>query len=250
MRNLTRHLRPTKDVEALVRKPIRGQHLVQAGTLVCETCHSLADVDEILAEIRTGSELVDSWSETLQKGVLLDEKLVAWSEQLPEDYVFTSIQATDCSPENTPALQSLPSFHVYSNIPTASTWNLNRITRILLLTNMTRLSSALAKIGGQQLTPAISATYNLDAAEKIQSLVNDICASVPYLLGEVDQQGMLRHPQNTRAIGGLQLLFPLRTLVFMESIDPRQKAWMRLRLAHVRNTLGIQGACLDGSKIL
>ena len=87
--------------------------------------------------------------------------------------------------------------------------------------------------------------YNLQATDKIQSLVSDICASVPYLLGELDQEGRLQHPQHIKAIGGFYLLFPLRAMLFIEKVDPDQKAWIRKRLAYIKNALGIQGALPD-----
>ena len=58
-------------------------------------------------------------------------------------------------------------------------------------------------------------TVNLHATDKVQSLVADICASVPYLLGELDQEGKLQHPQRIKAIGGFYLLFPLRAMLFI-----------------------------------
>ena len=238
MRNLSQHIRPNKELEALVQSPIREPAPRRLGALVCETCHLLASADEILSQSMTASGVPNSLLETISKGVVLDRKLDAWSDDLPEAYRYKSFQVPDYSLENTLVLR----LHLYSSIFMASSWDLNRITRIILLANIERWISALAEVSAQKTTSIDNNDYNSQAADKIQSLAGDICASVPYLLGEIDQEGNLQHPQNTKAIGGFYLVFPLRAMLFIETIDPVQKAWVRKRLAYIKNALGIQGA--------
>ena len=245
MRNLSQHIRPNREIEALVRSPIREPAPRQLGALVCETCHLLARGDEILSKSMTTSEVLESLLETVSKGAVLDQKLDAWTDDLPGPYRYKSLHTLDYSLENTLGSHPMPSFHLYSNISTASSWNLNRITRMILLTNVGRWISALAKDSAQGTTFTKDNDYNLQTTDKIQRLVGDICASVPYLLGELDQEGKLQHPQHIKAIGGLYLLFPLRTMLFIESIDPVQRAWIRKRLAYIKNALGIQRALPD-----
>ena len=245
MRNLSQHIHPNREIEVLVRSPIREPALGQLGTLVCETCHLLARADNILSKSMTASEVPESLLETISKGAVLDDKLEAWAEDIPGSYRYDSFHIPDYSLENTLGLYPMPSFHLYTNIFIASSWNLNRITRIILLTNVGRWMSALAKDSAQDRTSSGNTDCNLQVTNKIQSLVRDICASVPYLLGELDQEGSLQHPQQTKAIGGLCLLFPLRAMLFTESIDPVQKAWIRKRLAFIKNALGIQKALPD-----
>ncbi len=245
MRNLNQHIRPNKELEALVQSPIREPAPRQLGTLVCETCHLLARADDTLSQSTTASGVPNSLLETISKGAVLDTKLEAWSDNLPEAYRYKSFHAPEYSLENTLVLRPMPSFHLYSSIFMASSWNLYRITRIILLANIERWISALAKDSAQKTTSTEDNDDNLRARDKIQSLVGDICASFPYLLGEIDQEGNLQHPQHTKAIGGFYLVFPLRAMLFIESIDPVQKAWARKRLTYIKNALGIQGALPD-----
>ena len=245
MRNLSQHIRPNRVIEALVRSPIREPAPRQLGALVCETCHLLARADDILSKGMTPSEVPDSLLETISRGAILDQKLEAWADALPEHYRYKSVHTPDYPLENTLELHPIPSFHLYSNIFIASSWNLNRITRMILLTNVGKWISALVKASPQKTKSTENKDYDLQTTDKIQSLVGDICASVPYLLGELDQEGKLQYPQHTKAIGGLYLLFPLRAMLFIDSIDPVQKAWIRKRLAYIKNAVGIQGALPD-----
>ena len=245
MRNLSQHTRPNRVIEALVRSPIREPAPRKLGALVCETCHLLARADDILSESMPPSEVPDSLLEIISRGAVLDQKLEAWADALPAPYRYKSVHTPDYSLENTLGLHPIPSFHLYSNIFIASSWNLNRITRMILLTNVGRWISALVKASPQKMKSTENKDYDLQTTDKIQSLVGDICASVPYLLGELDQEGKLQHPQHTKAIGGLYLLFPLRAMLFIDSIDPVQKARIRKRLAYIKNAVGIQGALPD-----
>ena len=193
----------------------------------------------------TTSEVPDSLLETISEGAVLDQKLEAWADDLPGPYRYKSFHTADYSLENTLGLHPMPSFHSYSSIFIATSWNLNRITRMILLTNIGRWISALAKDSTQKTTSTENNDHNLQTTDKIHSLVGDICASVPYLLGELDQEGQLQHPQQAKALGGFYLVFPLRAMLFIESIDPVQKSWIRKRLAYIKNTLGIQRALPD-----
>ena len=245
MRNLSQHTRPTEEMEALVRSPIREPAPRQLGALVCEACRLLAKADDIHSENMNASEVQHSLLEAISAGAVLDQRLEAWSNGLPGAYSYKGFSPPDYSLETTLGLRSMPSFHLYSSIFMTSSWNLNRITRVILLTNIERWISAMAKTSAQKPNSTENHDYSFQATDKIRSLVADICASVPYLLGELDQEGRLQHPQHIKAIGGFYLLFPLRAMLFIEKIGPEQKTWIMKRLAYIKNALGIQGALPD-----
>lgn len=62
------------------------------------------------------------------------------------------------------------------------------------------------------------------------------------MLGEIDQEANLRNVGQSKAVGGLFLLWPLGTLLFLEYLPPEQIAWVKKRLIYIRNALGIQQA--------
>ena len=83
---------------------------------------------------------------------------------------------------------------------------------------------------------------NIPVEDEMQEMVNDIFASVPYLLDEVDQDGNLKTPQQKKAVGGMFLLWPLRLMLFQGPINPTQRDWIIERLVFIRNSLGIHKA--------
>lgn len=114
--------------------------------------------------------------------------------------------------------------------------------RILLLQSI--LSCLSREEGNQPWDPPlleVSGT-SVPIPEELQKLVNNIFASVPYLLDEFDQDGSLKSPQQKKAVGALFLLWPLRLLLFCGPIDSAQRAWITERLMFIRNVFGIHKA--------
>ena len=77
------------------------------------------------------------------------------------------------------------------------------------------------------------------SAQDIPDLINGIFASVPYMLGDVDQNGNLCYPHQRKAAGALMLLWPLRLLLHLDVVDSKQRDWIKERLEYIRNALGI-----------
>lgn len=78
--------------------------------------------------------------------------------------------------------------------------------------------------------------------QDLPEIVNGILSSVPYLLGDVDQNGNLICPQQRKAAGAYALLWPLRLINHLNVIDSGQRAWIMERLTYIRNVFGIYDA--------
>lgn len=245
MRNLSRGAHPSKESEMLATDPEKELPLRQFGGLVVETCHLLARAKELLLGTATRLHLIESIFEIVHAGIALDGKLQAWADLAPGHYRFTSIQtANGLDQELSITSQSkMDHIHVYNSVSIGQLWNIYRTTRLHLLQCLVRCISELEK-NIWTTSPASSEliSYSGQAVETIRRLVDDICASVPYMLGEVDQSGNLQHLRHCKAVGGLFLLHALRSTYFLQSTDPAQKAWIWKRLTYIKNSLGLQQA--------
>lgn len=94
----------------------------------------------------------------------------------------------------------------------------------------------------QLLEPLRIYTKEAELEDKLSVLYDGICASVPYLLGEIDQQGRLQQSRHGKAVGGYFLLWPLRLLLFRGPTDEAQRAWIKKQLTYIRANMGIQQA--------
>ncbi|KAL8790282.1 MAG: hypothetical protein Q9195_006440 [Heterodermia aff. obscurata] len=244
-RNLSKRLRPSKDAAMIVNDPRKEESIRQHGNLVCETCNYLASADETLRLIPS---LVPSHETDLRLGDLvsegfeIDRKLERWSEQVSGRYIYTAMEAPDCSlSEMQSPSQRRPSIHIYSSGAMAYLWNLHRCTRIFLLQCIQDCVRRQKHISQLQQPLRIYAD-EAELEDKLSVLYDGICASVPYLLGEIDQQGRLQPPRHGKAVGGFFLLWPLRLLLFRGPSDEAQRAWIKKQLAYIRTNMGIHQA--------
>ncbi|CAD6575153.1 MAG: hypothetical protein ASARMPREDX12_007132 [Alectoria sarmentosa] len=243
-RNLSQWNRPSKETEFLVSNMRRDYSVKRLGGLVCETCHMLAKAYEFLSQTAFDADSTTTLLEITRLSNLLDQRLSAWSNEVSRDYRFTSIETPDgfFCPSNDSDPRSRNTIHVYGNPVIASMWNVYRGTRITLLYGLMKC------LTGGQLCGAIDSDcpeivdMNRQSLDTLHELFNDICASVPYLLGEIDQQGNLQQCRQSKAVGGFLLLWPLRTTLFLDMVDPVRKAWNTKQLEHVKYSLGIQRA--------
>lgn len=245
IRNLTRKIRPSKEMEFMCRDPRRDPYSRQFGGLACETCHWLADAGDMLRQATLGLVQVAAFQEIVNAGTILDKRLTTWSGKASGYYEITKMEAPQSSPPKTPVdSQASPSIHLYNSPTMATMWNQYRCMRILLLECLQKCSS-----WKRESTAWESNSLYIDNAgavdptsQEIEYLIDDVCASVPFLLDEVDQEGCLRKPQQKKAVGGFLLLWPLRLIVCKGLGTPLQRSWIIKRLGYIRNVLGIHEA--------
>ena len=202
----------------------------------------LAGADDLLRQAALGPVQASALKDVIDAVTLLDEKLTTWSKRASGFYEYTKMEAPCPSPpDSTFDLQTPSSIHLYSSAMVAGLWNQYRCMRILLLECRQSLSSRLRENTAWE--PSLFDTGNSEAIHRspkeVEDLIDDVCASVPYLLGEVDQEGNLQQPQQKKAIGGFMLLWPLR-LIFIKGLGTLlQRNWIAKRLRYIRNVLGI-----------
>lgn len=243
MKNLTRRTRPSKESDFIFTDPRRGATANAFGTFVREICHLLADANETLRREVNSAHLTSDLQHIINSIVSLDARFKAWIERPPGSYRFTQLERFDGSSSIAPhgSKPGIP-VHLYSSPSMASLWNMYRCMRILLL------RSLLACMSRQQESIPLDSPFpdinsrNIPGAQDIPDLVNGILASVPYMLGDVDQNGNLIYPQQRKAVGALFLLWPLRLLLHLDVIDSKQRDWITERLEYIRNALGIHDA--------
>lgn len=216
-----------------------------------ELCYRISNVvmeaDSILRQKRFGADSIGSLMKAIQAGISLNEKMQAWDHQAYGVYAYKKIDVAQVWPASSPFASTGPIVaHIYNTISIGSLWNAYRTTRIYLLRCLIPSAWRLAKEAGLASEEAMVHCDSITRMKhQIQRLADDICASVPYILGEIDQEGNVARifpNNNNKAIGGLFLLWPLGSLLPLDSLPREQIAWIRERLAYIYNALGIQQA--------
>lgn len=173
----------------------------------------------------------------IEEGITLDKALRHWVDSLPEDWrpqiinnPVTSTNQFDWRSDK---------IHLYNEQSTALTWNEYRTVRIQLL------ESLLAAL--DQTSEAARAALALMKAKwkrTIATMVEEICASVAYCLGEVDGFGTPQPIPICGALCGYTLLWPLRVTVNSGAVTTPHRRWVLGKLKYIGEVLGIGQALL------
>lgn len=192
---------PAGRSEFIFTDPRRGPYAREFGGLGCEACHILASADKALQQTTISALSATDLQTIITSELSLDARLGAWSERAAAGYKFEKMATPNTSsPVNAHPLQPNISIHLYNSPLVAYMWNQYRCTRIMLLQSM--LSCSLQQGSNNPWEPPslqVNGT-SIPVVEQIQELVNDVFASVPYLLDEVDRDGNLKTAQQNKAV--------------------------------------------------
>lgn len=182
----------------------------------------------------------------LHQGISMDAELQSWSDRMSEPNRYKELSIADAPRQRTPnPLPMQPSnVHVYHDIWVASLWNHYRFARIRLLETLVDCESRLGFLENLETRLQESSSSLRNWNEIIMKMVDDICASVPFLMGDIDAQGNLNRGSSGIALGGYYLLWPLHIASSARIIDADQKAWIKGRLRHLGTVMGINQAHL------
>ena len=156
----------------------------------------------------------DLLEDLLERAKLVDERLAHWMAVVPLYWFPTSTSAKDIPQSVRDAGIYGDACDIYPDIMIAITWNDWRWTRM-------RILALLARYGDEKST-----------LTTIQSLADDVCASIPFVLGDRTEFMPMyatkntypsaegrplpkAHRQNAAAFGGWYMLTPLRETVQM-----------------------------------
>lgn len=163
---------------------------------------------------------------TIARGI--DADLVEWADQFPTWLRYT----TELSNDTENVLSGY--YHVYPNVWVVGGWNLYRCARILTHEVMERWLSRNITYDMAQLRQSEAVLIKLNA---------DICASVPYVFGQVDANGLQTGSScSPRAVMGIWILWPLYLAATMDTATPTTRAWVINQLDKMGRTMGIQQA--------
>lgn len=203
-----------------------------ANDVLCQPSGRIME-SEILVVIRAAKEL--------------DNELADWANNMPAGWLYsvaTNINAVSSSQPPSPCY--IPTeVHSYEDLYVARAWNLYRVSRLIIQSILLRANRSLSYP-----TKDCWQHPEITHVEKVNSaVVNDICASVPFLLGydlselknstknTNPQDGKSTWPQsstskvdNSKHTGRFSLIWPLYLSCSVSSIPENQRWWMRTQL--------------------
>ncbi|KAI9849553.1 MAG: hypothetical protein M1838_000136 [Thelocarpon superellum] len=170
--------------------------------------------------------------------VALDQRLVRWSQSVPAAWARQTVQHVVDRPATPPETWAFypGDVDVYQDLWVADSWNTYRWARLVTGRMMVRIVARLRGIVPAFCLPAVGSPL-----EVVLELVNEICASVPFILGYATR-AMEKEDSGVNALGGYFLLTPLAVACSVDEVSEAQRRWLRGRLTHISRQMGINRA--------
>lgn len=170
----------------------------------------------------------------------LYQRMAIWSESCPAFLRYWSVPPLDPISGHEPdAFAPYPKgMYVFKNVQLATGWNVFWCGKTYLLQSMLELRRRLALQDYDQ-SPLPS---EHEILEGLRATVDDICATVPFMLEEIDEQGTLNAHSRTRAIGGYFLVRTLHVAGSVTYLSSAREAWILDRLTQIGYVFGIKQA--------
>jgi len=219
------------------------QPIIQMRELRYATCQMAISVKQVFERKDLDTDSINTLSSLSVSGDLLNDRWKTWEHETFKLYKYQTLDTTQCWPPGTfLAPKEASTIHIYGSLTIGSVWNGYRTTRLYLLQHLIHIASYLNDVNSAATEPSTNRASIARFVSESQVLADDMCASVPYMLGEVDQQAMLRSARQAKAVGGLFMLWPLGSLLHLHFLPPDKVDWIKSRVAYIRDALGIQQA--------
>ena len=170
----------------------------------------------------------------------LQQEMQRWSDASPEPFRYWSLPPCESLPfSDLDATSIYPKgIFVFKSVQTATVWNVFWCGQIVLLQTMLEYRYGLsAEEYDRSPLPSRYGIY-----QSLQDAVDNVCATVPFLLGEIDSKGALNTQSQGKAIGGYNQVWSLHVAGSVNCLSPAREAWISDRLLHIGNVFGIKQA--------
>lgn len=186
-------------------------HLEKDVLRIADICQRARDLLEDLTETEMSVRQVVNLVHEMHA---LDQAAVSWRHG--HRWAFKTLPKTDLIGDEAIMAQFPHVIEIHPDIWSAYEWNYHRAARLRLheqlLTCLHRASTASAHLDRSD--AAVVTPYVIESTTIIRSLANKILATVPQLLGNLDESGQVRDPVSTppkcRAVGAYLLLWPIK----------------------------------------
>lgn len=166
----------------------------------------------------------------IKSGVQLEEEYQAWGEATTGAYPYKQLKPSF------PTAGRYP-IHFYHDIHVAWLWNLFRSCRIHLLEVLKRCDFLL-QAHSNTVAASGHGSIQEDASATIQDMVSDICSSVPFYMGEVDNKGNIVPTPTIIPLAGRYALWPFYMAMVSTEDGSETEHWLRSKLELISTLTG------------
>lgn len=216
-------------IDLLPVSNVRADPFVQLESNVTAISVACQEAQHLLEAIERGLSASSQVRKTLERLQHLDSVAAQVRHHLT--WSFKVVHIAD-SPAYTHLHEITDTVQLYSDIWKIYEWNYHRAARIIFLARLITCATTAAEVVSTQAGDLKDITrIAADSRLQIEYLANDILATAPQSLGDIDSSGnIVQHTDgssNFRAIGSYLLLWPIRIIrseKFASTPEQKQRA--------------------------
>ncbi|KAF2160561.1 hypothetical protein M409DRAFT_70317 [Zasmidium cellare ATCC 36951] len=185
-------------------------------------------------------ETISEVTALLHQAHEMQQALLQWESQMPAQWCYSSVAniPTRAKMDKIEEMETWPGvLHIYKDVHVACIRNNTRVSQILCSSVVIDALKWLDPLHFQ-----MDERFTL-AKMRLQSLVGDICYSVPFhlygpdVVHKIRPNGQIRNPG--QALGGYFLIWPLFAASSIQDIPDLQRRWLRGRLQTIARQYGL-----------
>ncbi|KAI1411546.1 hypothetical protein F5Y13DRAFT_55669 [Hypoxylon sp. FL1857] len=250
---------------------VRDGTAAKCHYLMIKTGELRAEITRLMNSMTRTPDNIDIMLEMIRRLQIVDQEVVAWMRNVPEEWRFRTVAWEDSVPggDYSKAEVFPGRIDMYRDFYISSVWNTSRTARLVLASLVVRCAAWVCAPVDYRTTPEYAT-----AARTCVDTITDIIASVPYHLGWhlkdrnrkriaqlQKQQPQYQHQQpfspgadtgggefacgeedHVKALAGYFLTWPLICLNSQDYTTDAQRAWIHGRLTFIGNELGVKYA--------
>jgi hypothetical protein len=203
-------------------------HLLSQTSICCRNIRLLSSQGLTKSERQLERALGD--------GNALDLKLLLWKSNLPQEQNYRTRTTTDSREGD--FLTYPAQIHVFLGIQHGAMWIAYWCARLHLLSTIHWAQNSLLPNPDQSL----SADLRPNTHTRILDVVDDICGSVPYMLGDIGPSWEINIGAPGKAIGAFLVVQALHVANSVAFLSTTKRRWIQERLVHIGHARGIKAA--------
>ncbi|KAI1135457.1 hypothetical protein F5Y05DRAFT_416133 [Hypoxylon sp. FL0543] len=266
--SLTSATPPIMGTEWWIDNAVRDGTAAKCHRLIIKSGELRAEVTRLMNSMTRTQNNIEIMLDMIRKLQAVDQEVVAWMRNVPEDWRFRTVAWEDSVPggDYSKAEVFPGRIDMYRDMYIGSVWNTARTARLVLASLVVRCAAWVCAPVDYRTTPEYAT-----AARTCVDTITDIIASVPYNLGwhlneknrkriaqlQRQQPQYQRHEQDSggaggefacgeedhvKALAGYFLTWPLICLNSQDYTTDAQRAWIHGRLTFIGNELGVRYA--------
>ncbi|KAI0845340.1 hypothetical protein F5Y00DRAFT_246362 [Daldinia vernicosa] len=255
--SLTAGTAPIMGAEWWIDDAVRNETAASCHRLMIKLGECRAEVTRLMNSMARTPDNMEIMMDMLRRIQTVDQEVVAWMRNVPEDWRFRTVTWEDRVPDGDYSkAEVFPGrVDVYQDFYITSVWNTSRTARLVLASLVVRCAAWICSPVDYRTTPEYAT-----AARTCVETITDIIASVPYQLGWRPSKATSRHQHqqqhqhqqknrfvcgeenSPKALAGYFLTWPLICLHSQDYTTDAQRAWIHGRLRFIGDELGVKYA--------